>query len=235
MKKITKIIIIAIVCLLGATCFVWAPITFMIVGGLVSSFITSITSDEEYIKKASQNPIVKQYLETWPNYTTYQSNEFLGWRIIYFDVKDGPSMYVKISNLHEEVKVHMRNNFTHWSGDSYDKLLSGKIELTHRPATSLFSSEGCLSDADVEKSDFLNGNLDIGDEPWPCSGSGRLFYLNATSDIQTMIDCVGLYEMREKELETNNDNICKRLEIPQCNAVQIVSFQEFQKKYCDFW
>lgn len=103
------------------------------------------------------------------------------------------------------------------------------------PATSLFPHERCLGDADIAKSNFLNGNLDTGDDPWPCYSSARIFSLNNTSDIQTMLDCIGLYEMREKELQRNNDYICERLEIPECNAVQIVSFPEFQKKYCDFW
>ena len=105
MKKITKIIIIGIVCVFGATWFLWLPITMMVISGLFSSFMTSITSDDEYIKKASKNLIVNQYLESYPNYTSSQYNEFLGWRVIHFDVNDGPSLYVKVSNLYGGIKV----------------------------------------------------------------------------------------------------------------------------------
>lgn len=105
MEKRTKITIIGVVCVLAATWFLWAPITLMILSGSLSSFVTSITSDEEYVKRASQNSIVNQYIESYPNYTTSQYNEFLGWRVIHFDVKDGPFMYVKVSNLHGGIKV----------------------------------------------------------------------------------------------------------------------------------
>ena len=132
MEKRTKIIIIGIVCVIGATWFIWGPITFMIVGGLLSSFITSITSDEEYLKRASQNPVVKQYIESFPNYTTSQHNEFLGWRIIYFDVKDGPSMYVKVSNLHGGTNAHVTNNFGNWSGGGI--VVSSSEEMVLSPS-----------------------------------------------------------------------------------------------------
>ncbi|BDQ30466.1 hypothetical protein NZNM25_08910 [Nitrosopumilus zosterae] len=105
MEKRTKIIIIGIACLLGATWFLWVPITLMTASGWFSSFVTAITSDEEYVKKASQNPTVRQYIESYPEYTTNQHNEFLGWRVIHFDVEKGPSMYVKVSNLHGGIKV----------------------------------------------------------------------------------------------------------------------------------
>ena len=81
------------------------PVALMIVGGILTSFITSITSDDEYIKKASANPIVNQYLDSYPNYSSSQHNEFLGWRVIYFDTDGGPSLYVKVSNLHGGIKV----------------------------------------------------------------------------------------------------------------------------------
>ena len=105
MEKRTKIIIIGIVCAIGATWFLWLPITLMIFSGMFSSFVTSITSDDAYVKRASQNPTVNQYIESYPDYSTSQYNEFLGWRVIHFDVKDGPSMYVKVSNLHGGIKV----------------------------------------------------------------------------------------------------------------------------------
>jgi len=105
MEKRTKIIVVVVVCALGATWFLWLPVTFMIAGGLWSSFATSITPDREYIKKASQNPTVRQYIDSYPDHTYSQHNEFLGWREIHFGVPEGPSLLVKVSNLHGGIRV----------------------------------------------------------------------------------------------------------------------------------
>ena len=105
-----------------------------------------------------------------------------------------------------------------------------------RHLTETMGNTNCLDDADTEKSGFLNGQYSLGlDDGWMCYPELYSISLNATSDIQLMLECVDLYEKREKEMKITNEILCERLGIPQCNAVEIISFPEFQKKYCDFW
>ena len=120
---------------------------------------------------------------------------------------------------------------------TYKSQISRYIDYVTSPTssfTSMMAHKGCWTDVDVLKSNIINGKYSL-DEPSICLAMGRIFYLNATSDIELMLECVDLYDMREREIQNNNERLCEKIGIPHCDALVIVEFTEFQEKYCDFW
>ncbi len=125
MKTRSKVIIIVVLIVVIPGIVVFGAIPVMIAANMYSGFIMSFTSDEEFEENFAKIPEVRLFIEKHPNYTTSHSGDFLGWKIILYDVNTDEKslhLYVKKSVLHQGVKISAGCFTAKISGSAYDIL-----------------------------------------------------------------------------------------------------------------
>lgn len=109
MKTRNKIILIAIILVVGIVSIVIGPVIFMIGANGYTGFIISSTPDSVFEKDFAKIPEVRLFIEKYPDYTTSHHGDFLGWKIIDYgaelDAEKSIYLSVKKSVLHGKVKV----------------------------------------------------------------------------------------------------------------------------------
>ena len=104
--KIILIVIIIAVSIPGIIIF--GPVPLMIATNAYSGSIISMTPDSVFEEDFGKISEVKFFVEKYPTYTTNHLSDFLGWKIINYDVEVGKNIVhlsVKKSVLHQGVKV----------------------------------------------------------------------------------------------------------------------------------
>ena len=109
MKTRNKIVLtvgIIAVSILGVIIF--GPVMLMIASNAYSGYVISSTPNSVFEEDFASIREVEFFVEKYPNYTTFHSADFLGWKIINYDADVGNNVIhlsVKKSVLHYGVKV----------------------------------------------------------------------------------------------------------------------------------